>query len=99
MSEKSLTLLELKIPPLLLMLLVGALMWLAAQAAPALTSDHGLTYCIAFGLLIAGMASILAGVLAFRRAQTTVDPTKPGNASTVVTGGIYRFTRNPMYLG
>jgi protein-S-isoprenylcysteine O-methyltransferase Ste14 len=46
-----------------------------------------------------GVAATAAGVIAFKRAQTTVDPTRPANASVVVTHGIYAFTRNPMYLG
>ncbi|MEO6986903.1 MAG: isoprenylcysteine carboxylmethyltransferase family protein [Paralcaligenes sp.] len=41
----------------------------------------------------------MAGIIAFKRAQTTVDPRRPGSASTLVTSGIYRLTRNPMYLG
>ena len=39
------------------------------------------------------------GVIEFRRAKTTVDPTKPDSASSLVRTGIYRRTRNPMYLG
>ena len=35
----------------------------------------------------------------FRRAQTTVNPHEPGTATTLVTSGIYAWTRNPMYLG
>lgn len=35
----------------------------------------------------------------FRRANTTVNPLKPQAASSLVTAGIYRYTRNPMYLG
>ena len=46
------------------------------------------------GLLIAGN-----GVAAFRRLQTTVNPTRPETASTLAVDGMYRRTRNPMYLG
>jgi protein-S-isoprenylcysteine O-methyltransferase Ste14 len=49
--------------------------------------------------LIVGLWFALAGVLAFRRARTTVNPTAPGAASSLVTGGVYRVTRNPMYVG
>ena len=44
--------------------------------------------------LVVGVAA-LAG---FRRARTTVNPMTPQASSALVTGGIYRFTRNPMYL-
>ena len=52
---------------------------------------------IAFG--VAGGAVALAGVVAFRRASTTVNPLRPEGVSSLVTSGIYRVTRNPMYLG
>jgi protein-S-isoprenylcysteine O-methyltransferase Ste14 len=38
-------------------------------------------------------------VVSFRRARTTVNPTKPESSSVLVDSGIYRLTRNPMYLG
>ncbi len=48
-------------------------------------------------LAVAGIASGVAGIIAFRRAGTNIEPHKP--ALNVVSGGIYRRTRNPMYLG
>lgn len=44
-----------------------------------------------------GIVIGLAGMVAFKSVGTAVDPT--GRASVLVTGGIYEFTRNPMYLG
>jgi protein-S-isoprenylcysteine O-methyltransferase Ste14 len=41
----------------------------------------------------------MAGIREFRVARTTVNPLQPGQATSMVTSGIYRFTRNPMYLG
>jgi len=41
----------------------------------------------------------MAGVLAFRARKTTVNPLNPDAASTLVVDGVYRFSRNPMYLG
>ena len=35
----------------------------------------------------------------FAKTKTTVDPTKPSKTSSLVISGIYRITRNPMYLG
>lgn len=46
--------------------------------------------------LLAGLIGI-AGVVAFRRAGTTPNPWQP--TTSLVTGGPYRFTRNPMYVG
>jgi protein-S-isoprenylcysteine O-methyltransferase Ste14 len=50
-------------------------------------------------LALAGGVISLSGVIAFRRAKTTVNPLKPQNASSLVTTGVYGFTRNPMYVG
>lgn len=52
---------------------------------------------VALGLL--GVVVAAAGVVAFRRHQTTVNPFQPAAASTLVEKGIYRRTRNPMYVG
>ena len=46
-----------------------------------------------------GWHSALPALLAFRRARTTVNPLRPERASTLVTTGVYRITRNPMYVG
>ncbi len=51
------------------------------------------------GLALLGALTCLAGVVAFRRAKTTVNPMKPDSTSSLVVSGIYGYTRNPMYLG
>ncbi|MGS0682366.1 methyltransferase family protein [Shewanella sp. 125m-7] len=50
-------------------------------------------------LLLLGLLSAIAGVISFKRAKTTVNPLKPQTASALVTSGMYRLSRNPMYLG
>jgi protein-S-isoprenylcysteine O-methyltransferase Ste14 len=54
---------------------------------------------LAVALSSAGAAFALAGVLAFRRANTTVNPTKPEATSTIIASGVYGVSRNPMYVG
>lgn len=54
---------------------------------------------VAIVLALAGALIGLAGVAAFRRHRTTVNPFTPERSSSVVDTGIYRFSRNPMYLG
>jgi protein-S-isoprenylcysteine O-methyltransferase Ste14 len=78
--------------------LAAAMSWLAARAAPSLAFDFPGRAVLALLLVAAAVSVGLAGVVAFRRARTTVNPLQPERASALVTGGIYRHTRNPMYL-
>lgn len=93
------TSLELKIPPVVLVLLLAAAMAAFARLAPALAVALPGRAIIVAGLAGAGVVVSLLGVGSFRRARTTVNPLDPAAASTLVVGGIYRRTRNPMYLG
>src|SRR5688572_969833 len=52
---------------------------------------------VGLALMVAGAVLAIAGVLAFRRARTTILPFRA--ASAMVRDGPYRFTRNPMYVG
>ncbi|MEM9204305.1 MAG: isoprenylcysteine carboxylmethyltransferase family protein [Actinomycetota bacterium] len=54
---------------------------------------------LGFVVAAAGVGIAMLGVFAVARAGTTIDPHDPAKSSTLVTGGIYRVTRNPMYLG
>lgn len=78
------------------------MMWLAhVLPAAQLWPRGGPTWAQVLALLLVGLgaAVALAGLLAFRRARTTFNPLTPERSSVLVTGGIYRITRNPMYLG
>lgn len=95
--------LELKIPPLLLLVIFAVLMfWLGHninlwQLIPL--ELLGWRLFLAGIWLAAGVTVAVLGVLNFRSAQTTVNPLLPGNASQLVQNGIFRYSRNPMYLG
>lgn len=90
--------LELKAPPLLLVPIVALLMWL--------TADVGSLYelltpwrLVAFVLAtVLGAYFAVSGLVAFRQARTTVNPQCPQKTKALVTTGVYRYTRNPMYL-
>jgi protein-S-isoprenylcysteine O-methyltransferase Ste14 len=91
--------LELKVPPVAVALIAAALIWAvdASGAAPAFAFP-GQTI-VALLLAALGLGVTIAGVAAFNRARTTVNPLRPEEASKLVVRGVYRVTRNPMYLG
>jgi protein-S-isoprenylcysteine O-methyltransferase Ste14 len=91
--------LEAKIPPPAVALLVGLVMWGISHAAPLLNIPTRLRLIAAAMIVVMGALFSVAGVLSFRRARTTLNPTMPDAASTLVTSGIFRVTRNPMYIG
>jgi protein-S-isoprenylcysteine O-methyltransferase Ste14 len=90
--------LELRVPPPAAALLTAALMWLVAQALPAFELD--VPAGGAFTTLLATLGILLGAVaiIQFRRAGTTVNPMQPHESAALVTSGIYRFSRNPMYV-
>ena len=75
------------------------LAWLARRLLPVPPMDLPGSGWLALGIAAGGLVPIVLGLRSFQRAGTTVDPLAPANASTLVTGGIYRWSRNPMYLG
>jgi len=91
--------LELKIPPVVLSLFLAGVMWLASVQFPVMSLAIPGRLIISVALSGIGIVFAVAGVIAFRAAKTTVNPTRPGAASALVSSSIYRFSRNPMYVG
>ncbi|MEX8194360.1 methyltransferase family protein [Comamonas guangdongensis] len=91
--------LELKIPPPVVALLCAAAMYAVGRAAPAAALGTAVPVLWVALPALLGLSADLAGVWAFHRHRTTVNPLTPQKSSAVVQSGIYRFTRNPMYLG
>lgn len=91
--------LALKIPPLLLVFIFATLMWLCQFALPISLYNQSVAQLLMAVFELVGGGIILTGALAFKQAQTTVNPTKPEATTALVKGGIYQYTRNPMYLG
>lgn len=91
--------LELKIPPVVLVFITAALMWVLASVVPNPGFAFSAAPVVAVILASAGTVVSLLGVLEFRSAGTTVDPRAPGQSASLVTRGVYRVSRNPMYLG
>lgn len=98
-SSASLHTLELRVPPVVLVLNLAICMWLVAEWFPAFAVAFQWSTATALVFVSLGAGVALAGVVAFRRAGTTVNPTAPEASSAMVATGIYRRSRNPMYLG
>jgi protein-S-isoprenylcysteine O-methyltransferase Ste14 len=92
-------LVENKVKPYVVALLCGGAMWLLAKQTPTVGIPSNARVGAAILILAVGLLVMLAGVISFRHAKTTVNPLKPETATALVTSGIYRYTRNPMYLG
>lgn len=90
---------ENRVPPPLVLAAGAAFAWACTAWLPqASIGLPGGSRAAAF-VAVAGLAIDVAALVSFLRAGTTVNPLKPRSASSLVTGGLYRFSRNPMYLG
>jgi protein-S-isoprenylcysteine O-methyltransferase Ste14 len=98
-TRPGLHVLELKIPPVALVIIIALLMWLGAAYAPGFHSQFPFQSIVGLVVGVLGITACVLGILEFKRAKTTVNPTKPRSSSSLVKTGIYRHTRNPMYLG
>jgi len=99
--------LENKIPPPLVLLITLVLMKFITYfddarheyARHLFPVPDVLQLSLAIGLTLTGIFIAVLGILRFREKRTTVNPLRPEEASSLVTSGVFRFTRNPMYLG
>jgi len=91
--------LELKIPPVAVVAVFAALMAVVSWQLPGLSWPFPGRSIMSVTLLLLGGTVSLAGVISFRKHRTTVNPMMPMEASTFVSTGVYRITRNPMYAG
>lgn len=80
-------------PPILFLLCVIIIKFLPITALPSLVAT-----LLASLLLIIGFCIALASLFVFMQAKTTVSPKKIEQASALITTGIFRLSRNPMYL-
>lgn len=91
--------LELKVPPPAAALLAAVAMWSVAYGLDSLSFAVPARRAVSIVLAAAGIAISAAGTWSFWRARTTVNPHRPEAASSLVATGLFRFSRNPMYLG
>ena len=90
---------RLKVPPPLLGFIAAVFIWLAAYLLPSLTMELPLRLLLALLFFSTGLGIDLISVFSFFKAGTTVNPMSPDKTQTLVTNGMFKFSRNPMYLG
>ena len=91
--------LALKVPPVAQVIITAAAIYGTAKIMPSLQFSLSGSTVLAVGLGVIGMSLGVMGVTQFRKAQTTPNPQALEKVSSLVTSGIYRYSRNPMYLG
>lgn len=89
---------KLIIPPPVQGIIIALMMWALARWLPQYSVDFPGRALFVYFFGVVGVAMEIVAGLMFLRAKTTANPLKPANASRLVTTGLYRFSRNPMYL-
>ncbi len=88
-----------RIPPIVQVLVCGALGWGLALCFPGLRFGGSWGIMFALVLFIAGVTLLALALASFFQAKTTANPIDVSRAETLVTSGLFRLSRNPMYLG
>ena len=88
---------ETKVPPPLVTLIFGMSIYFSREMFPAIEIQYSLY--LGIFLLLSGFFILVSAVRLFRKDETTVNPLSPEQATKLVTDGIFKYSRNPMYLG
>ena len=91
--------LENRVPPPLVVVLIGVAMAVVALSTPAVEITKPLRLGVGGVVIALGALLVVQGARTFWRNETTIDPVALGRASTLVTGGVFHLSRNPMYVG
>lgn len=90
---------KLKVPPAFQVAIFAFLIWLISKLTAVKHLDIEYQKELSWFIFAVGVIIGIIAVYAFRKAQTTVDPRNPDKASKLIIVGIYKISRNPMYLG
>ena len=88
-----------KIPPPIIAIICAFLMWWLAPSTPTFELNPIIQYSLITLFIGLGLIFDFSALYVFRKAKTTINPMAPERASALVINGIYRFSRNPMYVG
>ena len=88
---------ETKIPPPIVTLVFGLSIYFSREMFQAFEARY--SFYLGIFLLFLGLFILISAVRLFRKEKTTVNPLSPEQATKLVTDGIFKYSRNPMYLG
>ena len=91
--------LNIKVPPPVVASLIAAAMWFSHSLLPHLAMPGAVQWGMVGLLALIGVGFDMGGIALFWQAHTTINPLRPDRTTHLVTHGIYRITRNPMYVG
>lgn len=92
-------LLKARIPPPVYGVGTAALMWWLDRHLPVSRLVHAPVTDVGWAVTMAGLVLDAHSIIGFLRARTTVNPVRIDAATELVTTGLYRWSRNPMYVG
>ncbi len=87
-----------KIPPPLIVAVIATAMWAVDRELPSARIESALLAPLAIALAVGGLVLAFAAVVAFIRAGTTINPLRPSRATRLITTGVFRLSRNPIYV-
>ena len=90
---------HLRIPPPIVALIGVLLIFLSKDYILILYLHPYLQNTLSILFLVIGFVIILSATKEFKKSNKTVNPMKPETSTSLVTSGIFKYTRNPMYLG
>lgn len=90
---------HLKLPPALVTLITALLIYVVARFLPFGDFDFTGRVYVIWALLGLGFLIGMISLFQFFKSKTSIDPRDPKKASELVVGGLYKISRNPMYLG
>ena len=83
-------------PPILVLILVSSNYFLSKKIDPIHLPNQDLISII---ILLIGILILINPIFKFIKSKTTIDPIKFKKVNKLITSGIYKYSRNPMYLG
>tara|TARA_E500000178_G_scaffold68951_1_gene66489 strand:- start:85 stop:534 length:450 start_codon:yes stop_codon:yes gene_type:complete len=86
-----------KIPPPIVTLFFGLCIYFSQEYFP----ESNLEFLTIFSYIFffSGFSILILAVSLFKKQNTTINPIKIENASSLITSGVFEYSRNPMYLG